>query len=181
MLKTSCIQIISRAQQIPSTVCLFCLFGSCVPADWALVIMTMRCGAHGCREGKDRTSCTRKSCHDSKSTLTTAATAKVTQCCEASDAAVHPAGLLSVSPAAEGESGIRQKLFWEVWHPAGRWEEVRGKKETGWWEIRFSDLGVGRLFSAKARQHELVDKTFSRCCDDDVSPLFFCSYVFHLP
>lgn len=41
--------------------------------------------------GKDRTSCTRKSCHDSKSTLTTAATAKETQCCEASDALVHPA------------------------------------------------------------------------------------------
>lgn len=33
MLETSCIQIISRAQQIPSTVCLLCLFGSRIPAD----------------------------------------------------------------------------------------------------------------------------------------------------
>lgn len=52
MLKMSCIQIISRAQQIPCAVCLFCLFGSCILADWALAVMTMHCQAHGCREGK---------------------------------------------------------------------------------------------------------------------------------
>lgn len=69
MLKTSCIQIISRARQIPFAICPFCLLGSCMPADWALVVMTMHCQAHGCRQG-EKDWLYWQSCHDSKTTLT---------------------------------------------------------------------------------------------------------------
>lgn len=82
--------------------------------------------------GKDRASCTRKSCHGSKSTLTAAATAKVTQCSEASDALLHPA---------------------ERWE--GDWLKTGKRKRQDGGRCDSVTSALAHLSSAQTRQHWL--------------------------
>ena len=62
--------------------------------------------------GGDMTSCTHSSsCRDSKSTLTTAAAAKETQSCEASDASVHPGPFCLSRAVRSGEVRVQRPVL----------------------------------------------------------------------
>lgn len=113
----------------------------CLPVLFTWLLHTGRLGSCGndhalssprLSGGKDRASCTHKSCHGSKSTLTTAATAKVTQCSEASDALLHPA---------------------ERWE--GDWLKTGKRKRQDGGRCASVTSALAHLSSAQTRQHWL--------------------------